>query len=95
MKAVDLYARVRRACHVERMPRALLAPVVLVALPLLRLVAGLLLVLLGMGAAGGLIIAAVTGAARDWAVLAGLLLAIGGLRWLRLLLWQAQRAVVG
>ncbi|TCZ61146.1 hypothetical protein [Roseicella aquatilis] len=76
------------------MRRALLAPVVLVAPPLLRLALGLLIILLGLAALGGLLVAAHTGAARDWAFLAGLLLAVGGLRWARLLLGRAQRALL-
>ena len=76
------------------MLRAVLVPVVLAAAPLARLAAGLLMVLLALASVGGLIVAARTGAARDWAFLVGMLLGIGALRWLRMILLRAQRRLV-
>ena len=77
------------------MPRALLVPVVLVAVPLVRFAAGLLVVLLVLASVGGLIVAVQTGEARDWGFLTGMLLAVGVLRWLRMLLKRAQNTVIG
>jgi hypothetical protein len=76
------------------MPRALLIPVVLVAVPLLRFAAGLLMVLLVLASIGGLIVAAQTGEARDWGFLAGMLLAVGVLRWFRILLTRVQHVAI-
>lgn len=79
------------------MRRALLVlvPVVLVAVPLARFAAGLLMVLLVLASLGGLIVAVQTGETRDWAFLAGMLLVVGLLRWLRVLLTRAKNITLG
>lgn len=78
-----------------RRARLVLVPVVLVAVPLARFVAGLLMVLLVLASFGGLIVAVQTGEARDWSFLVGMLLAVGLLRWIRVLLTKAQHTTVG